>query len=99
MTSGGEILHRLLSSEAKADLVVLFHKNPGLIDNIEGVALRIGRSAATIGGDVADLVDLGVLRRRRLGNSEVISLDSTRDREVQAAIASHLQSLKMEEGE
>ena len=40
---GGALLRRLLSSEVKAELLVLFHKNPELIDTVEGVARRILR--------------------------------------------------------
>lgn len=92
--SGREILDRLLSSEAKGDLLVLFHKNPGLIDTIDGVARRIGRIAQSIEADVKDLVELGVLRRKQIGRSEVIHLDRTRDREIQEIVADYLKRSK-----
>lgn len=74
MSQGSEILNRLLSSEVKADLLVLFHKNPGLIDSMDGVARRIGGRTNSIEADVKDLVDLGILRTKRIGRSEVILL-------------------------
>jgi hypothetical protein len=37
---GKEILDRVLASESKAELLMLFHKNPGLIDTVEGVSRR-----------------------------------------------------------
>ncbi len=94
MTIGADILSRLLSSEAKGDLLVLFHKNPGLIDTIDGVARRVGRTGDSIAQDVRDLFDLGVLRNYRIGNSEVLHLNRQRDREVQEAVASYLENLK-----
>lgn len=48
MRAGSELLNRRLSSEAKAQLLLLFHKNPGLIDTIDGVARRIGRTINAI---------------------------------------------------
>ncbi len=87
-------MNRLLSSEAKGDLLVLFHRNPGLIDTIDGVARRVGRTGDSVAQDVSDLVDVGVLRKSMIGNSEVLLLDRQRDREIQEAVASYLEGLK-----
>ncbi len=94
MTSETELLNRLLSSDAKAELLVLFHKNPWLVDTVEGVARRIGKSASAVETDVKDLLDLGILKLKRIGKSEVISLDSAKDKEIQETVAKHLWSLK-----
>jgi predicted transcriptional regulator len=83
-------MEKLISSEAKVLVLTLFHNNPGLIDNIEGVALRIGRSTAEIESSIRDLVELGVLVRKRAGKNEIISFDQTRDDEIQRAIANQL---------
>src|SRR3989441_12954928 len=93
MTAENRLFEVLISTEVKGDLLVLFHKNPGLIDTFEGVARRIGRVAKTIDADVKDLVTLGVLKTRRIGSQEVIFLDRARDRETQAAIVEHLKAL------
>jgi len=88
----------LLSSDVKADLLALFHKNPGLIDSIDGVARRIGRTANAIEKDVGELVDLGVLKRKRLSTSEVFLLDRAKDKEIQGIIANQIKSLKTDAG-
>lgn len=98
MNDGLTILNSLLSSEVKGDLLVLFHKNPGLIDTIKGVARRIGRRANTIEQEVKDLIDLGVLGTKRIGTSEVIFLDRARDKEIQEIIANYLKNLKKDGG-
>ncbi len=89
-----KVLGRLLSSEVKGDLLVLFHKNPGLIDSYDGIARRIGRTSKEIETEVADLLDLGILKRKAIGKSEVIFLDHSKDREVQGTIANYITSLK-----
>lgn len=94
MTNGQEILNVLLATEARADLVTIFRKNPGLIDSLEGVARRIGRTQATIQDDVAELVKLGVLRTRRLGENEIISLDRSKDKEIQENVGEFLKNMK-----
>ncbi len=83
----------LFSTEVKGDLLVLFHKNPGLIDTYEGVARRIGRIAKSIEADVKDLTSLGILKTRRVGSREVIYFDRSKDRETQETIVDHLKTL------
>ena len=85
-----QILSELLASEIRGDLLTLFHRNPGLIDTIEGVARRIGRTAVAIESDVKDLARLGVLKRKIIGKSEVIFLDRNKDREILESVADHL---------
>ena len=90
MTAGKKLLQRLLSSDIKADLLTLFHRDPSLGDSVEGLACRIGRTPNEFEKDIEDLLDLGVLRRKRLDNLDVIVLDSVRDNEIQRIIANEL---------
>ena len=83
----------LFSTEVKGDLLVLFHKNPGLIDSYDGVARRIGRVAKAIEADVRDLLTLGVLRSRQVGGNQVLYLDRSRDKATQETIVNHLKEL------
>lgn len=94
MNGASDILNKLLSSETKGDLLVLFHKNPGLIDTMDSVARRIGKIGTSIEEDIKDLLNLGLLRSKRIGSSEVIYLDHNRDKEVQETVANYLKSLK-----
>lgn len=93
MTNENKLFQMLFSTEVKGDLLVLFHKNPGLIDTYEGVARRIGRIAKSIETDVKDLTSLGVLKTRRVGSREVIYFDRSKDRETQESIINHLKTL------
>jgi predicted transcriptional regulator len=90
VTERKRLLQRLLSSEVKADLLILFHGDPSLGDNVAGLARRIGRTPNEIEGDIEDLLDLGVLRRKRVGDLDAIGLDSARDNEIQRIIANEL---------
>lgn len=91
MTGESELLRRLLASEVKGELLLLFHKNPGLIDTLDGVARRIGRTANTIEADAGDLLNLGILKTKRVGQSEVVFLNLARDKEIQEVLVRHLQ--------
>jgi len=92
--SGAEMLGTLLASEITGDLLVLFHRNPGLIDTLDSVARRIGRTGNDIEEDIRNLLNLGILKTKRIGRSEVLVLDRARDREVLDTIAKHLKNLE-----
>jgi hypothetical protein len=85
-----QLIEMLMSSEVKMDLLVLFHNNPGLIDKTEAVARRIGRTAPEIEAGLKDLTGLGVLIRKKFGNSEIIFFDQARDNEIQRLISDRL---------
>jgi hypothetical protein len=93
--SPAQMLETLLASETTGDLLVLFHRNPGLIDTLDSVAHRIGRTGNAIEEGVRGLLNLGILRTRKIGRSEVLLLDRARDREVLDAIAKHLRNLEV----
>jgi hypothetical protein len=93
--SGSEILSTLLGSEVRGDLLVLFHRNPGLIDTVDGVARRVGRTTVAVISEVRELLVLGILKQRRIGSSEVVYLDRTKDRELLESVANHLKTVRM----
>ena len=93
--SGSEILSTLLGSEVRGDLLVLFHRNPGLIDTVDGVARRIGRTTIAVISEVRELLVLGVLRQKRIGAAEVVFLDRAKDRELLESVANHLKTVSI----
>jgi hypothetical protein len=95
LTTENKLIQALLSTEVKGDLLVLFHKSPGLIDTIGGVARRIGRKATLAERDVRELLSLGVLNEKKIGGSEVLFLDRKKDRELLESLANHLKTVKM----
>lgn len=84
------MLERLLGSESKGELLMLFHKNPGIVDSIDGVARRIGRSAAQIDVDVKDFIEIGLFKTANAGKITLISFNRARDVEVQASITKYI---------
>src|SRR5438445_12476058 len=94
MTAPNQLFESMLSSEIKGDLLVLFHKNPGLIDSLDGVARRIGRLGTAIQADVQDMVRVHILGTRRIGGREIIFLDRSGDKAAQETIINYLKNLK-----
>jgi hypothetical protein len=87
------LFRRLLSSGPKAELLALFHRNPGLIDTIDGIAIKLGRSSDAIKADIYDLVDIEILNRKVIGRAEVFYLNRENDRRAQEAMAAYLKGL------
>ncbi len=85
----------LLGSEIRGDLLVLFHRNPGLMDTVDGIARRIGRTTVGVISEVRELLQLGLLKQKRIGTSEVVFLDRAKDREILESVANHLKTVRM----
>jgi hypothetical protein len=94
MSAPNQLFQSMLSSEVKGDLLVLFHKNPGLIDSLDGVARRLGRIGAAIQTDVRDMVNIHILGMKQIGGREIIFLDRSGDRAAQETIMNYLKDLK-----
>jgi predicted transcriptional regulator len=90
LENAGDLLSKLLTSEARAELLILFHQNPGLIDTREAVARRIGRTSGEVEADLNELISIGILGNKMLGRREVIFLNRARDKEVQALLSKHI---------
>jgi len=82
-----ELSEKLIGTEIKAELLRLFHMNPGILDTVESIARRIGRMPKDVENEISTLVDLGVLRKERFGKLDVVSLNTSKDREVQEKLA------------
>jgi len=83
--SKAELIEKLIGSETKAELLMLFHENPEITDTLEGIARRIHRSPKDIDHDLSDLVDLGLLHEVR-----TLSFNRPRDLELQREISRRL---------
>ena len=82
-----EISQKLLGSDAKLEILALFHNNPKLVDKIDGVSKRIGRDANEVEAEVRDLIDIGVLHTETVENSQVIDYDQKNDAKIQKQIS------------
>jgi predicted transcriptional regulator len=88
-----DALSALLSSSNKADLLVLFHRNPGLIDTVDGIAKRLGKRGSAIAPDLSELTSTSILQKKTVGKSEVYFLNREKDKESQKEIAEYITNL------
>jgi KaiC/GvpD/RAD55 family RecA-like ATPase len=78
-------LGKLLGSDTRAELLTFFHSNPRTADSLEGLAGRVGRKPDEIEIDLAELVEIGLLREQK-----IYSLDPDRDVTLQREISDEL---------
>jgi len=74
-----------MGSEAKAELLILFHNEPEITDTLEGFAKRINKDVKTVKDDVEDLAELGLLTEVKL-----YSFNREKDLELQGEVSSQL---------
>ena len=86
------IIDVFLSSEAMADVVLLFRRNPMLIDYGDDIASRIGRKGECVERDLKKLAKLGVLDAQKIGRKTWFGFDAKRDRQVQRIIKNYIRS-------
>jgi len=79
------LFEKLMGSEAKAELLILFHNEPEITDTLEGLAKRINKDVKTVKDDVEDLVELGLLTEVKL-----YSFNRDKDLELQGEVSSQL---------
>ena len=90
--SQAEPWRELIASGLKGDLVVLFRRNPGIMDTKEGVARRLGVEHEAIENEMQDLITVGFLKKRQFGKYDVVYLDEKRDKEIQESATAFLDS-------
>jgi len=83
-------ISKLLGSDAKLEILALFHENPDLTEKIESVSQRIGRPADEIETEVKDLIDIGILRTKTVESAQIIYYDQKNDVEIQRKISYQL---------
>jgi predicted transcriptional regulator len=86
------ILDKLLSSNAKADLLMLFSDNPRLSERPTKIAEKIGRRPAEIHRDLKDLQEIGIVSRSKTHGSETLHYDRKRAAEIERILADYIET-------
>lgn len=73
-----ELLGRLISSQVNVELLSAFHSNPSLVEGLEGLAARLGRSREEVEKALEELKEVGLVDEVRY-----YRLNLERDKELQ----------------
>ena len=80
------LFEKLISTETKAELLILFHTYPHLVASLDELAGRLGRPSKEIRKDIDEFVRMGLINE-----NPVYSFNRERDRELQNSISRQLQ--------
>jgi hypothetical protein len=73
-----------VNSFIKWDLVRFFHENPHTADTVDNIAKYAGRNVTAVEPELEELVDSGIMKRSRLGETPIYSLET--NEEMQALV-------------
>ncbi|MEA3143004.1 MAG: hypothetical protein QOG31_328 [Thermoplasmata archaeon] len=59
-------------TDLKAQIIVFYHNNPGVMETSDGLARRLGIQPAALREALADPVHRGMLEERRMGDKVVL---------------------------
>lgn len=79
-----------VDSDLKAQVVVFYNENPGVIETVDGLARRLGLHAEALRAAIDDHIRYGLLHERRVGDKTVLIFNRDRRAALQDAIVQAL---------
>jgi hypothetical protein len=80
------VMDAWMSSEPKVTIARFFRQNPGVVDTLQGLAVRLAMPVERVAPEIEENVRLGIIRRRGSGGASIYMLDLRRRREIEDAI-------------
>ena len=69
----------------------MFNEKPRLSVGREQVAKKIGRTPAEINKDLEDLIEVGIISRKKTRRSEIVEYDGKRAAEIHRILADYIE--------
>lgn len=82
VTELSKLLAMWVDSDLKIQTVVFFHNNPGVVESIEGLALRLGTTVHALRKEIADHIRVGLLRELPAGGMTILVYNRAKQDEV-----------------
>ncbi len=79
-----------MDNETKLMITVFFRNNPGVIETLEGLAVRLGTTPDALRDAIADHVSIGLLKERKVGDKTVLVYDRDMRMDMEAFIAEEI---------
>lgn len=88
-----KILDLWVASDLKVQLLAFYHDNPGVMETLQGLALRLGTNANALRKEISGHLALGLIKEQKAGPMTILVFDRKREGEVQGAIEQHIMTL------
>jgi hypothetical protein len=85
-----------IDSDLKAQVIVFYQNNPGVIETLEGLARRLGTNPDELRKNIAAHIQLGFLHEKKVGKQTVLVYDREQHGRIENFIAEELKK-KMQE--
>lgn len=79
-----------VDSDLKAQVIVFYQNNPGVIETIDGLARRLGTNVDKLRHDIAAHIQLGFLHEKKVGDKVVLVYDRQQHKAIEDFIAEEL---------
>jgi hypothetical protein len=87
------IMRILLSSDAMCEIVLLFRAKPQLLLTKRDIAIRIEKKPESINSELKELVELGLLEKKKIGIHMRFMSNTKKDGEIQDRIEDYISSV------
>ncbi len=77
-------------SDLKARVLVFFNSNPGVIETLDGLALRIGANPESLRPEVEAHVAIGLITQREVGGKTIYRYNRQRRLEMERRVVEEL---------
>jgi hypothetical protein len=81
-----------VDSDLKAQIILFYNNNPGVVETMEGLAKRLGTNVENLRQDIAAHVELGLVKERQLGDKTVLVYDRNRRNDIESFITEQLRN-------
>jgi hypothetical protein len=88
-----KIMELWVATDLKVQVLVFYHDNPGVIETMEGLALRLGTNVEALRREIAGHVALGLIQEKKAGTHTLLIFDRKREDEVRKTIEKHFRDL------
>lgn len=84
------LFSRWIADQDHARIAQFFRNNPGVIESMGGLAVRLGTTVQAIEEAVRNHVALGLLVERTVGNQKILRYSQTAHKELEQRIVTEL---------
>lgn len=79
-----------MDNETKLMITVFYRNNPGVVETLDGLAVRLGTTVERLRDAIADHVSIGLLKERRMGGKTVLVYDRDMRQDMETFIADEI---------
>lgn len=79
-----------VDTDLKAQVIVFYQNNPGVIETVEGLARRLGTNEEQLRKDIAAHIQLGFIKERKVGEQIVLVYDRDQHKRIEEFIAEEM---------